>query len=49
MREYVVVPPAMIDSGVALEPWLDRAFAYANALPPKPAGPAAKRSKTGKP
>lgn len=36
MKEYVVVPPALIDSEESLEEWLKKAFAYAKSLPPKP-------------
>ena len=36
MREYVVVPEAMLAAPADLAPWLDRALAYAAALPPKP-------------
>ncbi len=35
MREYVVVPPAFVHSAEQLGPWLERAFQYAAALPPK--------------
>ena len=35
MREYVVVPPRIIENGLALREWVERAFAYALSLPPK--------------
>ena len=35
MREYVVVPPALLKSSPDLEGWLDKAAAYAQSLPPK--------------
>ena len=35
MREYVVVPPAILKSKAQLNEWLERALAYASALPPK--------------
>lgn len=34
MREYVVVPPALL-SPEAVAPWVERAFAHAAGLPPK--------------
>jgi TfoX/Sxy family transcriptional regulator of competence genes len=37
MREYVVVPPALLKSGSALDGWLGKAAAYAQSLPPKAA------------
>jgi hypothetical protein len=36
MREYVVVPPALLDDQ-ALHAWIDRSFAYASQLPTKTA------------
>ena len=51
MREYVVVPAALLDDAEALRKWLSRAAAYASALPPKrkraaaTRPPAKKRSK----
>jgi len=35
MREYVVVPPRIVENGPALCEWVERAFAYALTLPPK--------------
>jgi len=35
MREYVVVPAAMVSAPAALAKWLQRAVAYVNTLPPK--------------
>ena len=35
MKEYVVVPPRIVESGLALREWVDRAFAYALSLPPR--------------
>ena len=35
MREYVVLPPDVLDDAGALRSWLSRAAAYAAALPPK--------------
>lgn len=35
MREYVVVPPALLKSGAELDGWLGKAAAYALSLPPK--------------
>ena len=37
MREYVVVPPALLKSGAELDGWLGKAAAYAQSLPPKAA------------
>lgn len=47
MREYVVVPPAMLRSPNELHAWLARAFAYAGSLPPKrrPASRAKRKAK----
>jgi TfoX/Sxy family transcriptional regulator of competence genes len=36
MQEYVVVPEAMLSSEEQLDMWLQKAFAYAKSLPPKP-------------
>ena len=44
MREYVVVPPAMIGQPSGVTAWLDRSLAYAASLPPKEPK---KRSKPG--
>jgi len=35
MREYVVVPPAILASKQQLRKWVDKAFAYASELPEK--------------
>lgn len=35
MREYVVVPPAVLNAPEQLEHWLKRALAFATTLPPK--------------
>jgi TfoX/Sxy family transcriptional regulator of competence genes len=35
MREYVVIPPAMIGQTSDVTAWLDRALAYAASLPAK--------------
>ena len=40
MREYVVVPNAILKSKAELRTWVGRAFAYASSLP-------AKRTKSG--
>jgi hypothetical protein len=37
MREYVVVPPALLNAGKELDGWLSQAAAYAQSLPPKKA------------
>ncbi|MBI5490920.1 MAG: TfoX/Sxy family protein [Deltaproteobacteria bacterium] len=42
MREYVVVPPRIVENGVALREWIDRAFAFALTLPIKGSKRAAK-------
>jgi hypothetical protein len=34
MKEYVVVPPTLVDTP-AVEDWIARAHAYADSLPPK--------------
>jgi len=48
MREYVVMPPALLDDAEALRQWLSRAVAYASALPPKKKRATAKRPPTKK-
>ncbi len=48
MREYVVVPPAMLRSPGELHAWLARAFAYAGSLPPK-TRPAARPKRQARP
>jgi TfoX/Sxy family transcriptional regulator of competence genes len=35
MREYLVLPPQLAADPAAAEPWLDRALAYVQQLPPK--------------
>jgi len=35
MKEYVVVPPSVLDSKSQLSKWLEKASAYARSLPPK--------------
>ena len=35
MREYVVVPPALLSSPAKLEGWVAKALAYGASLPPK--------------
>jgi TfoX/Sxy family transcriptional regulator of competence genes len=35
MREYAVVPPAILSSPDKLESWLERSLRYASSLPPK--------------
>ena len=37
MREYVVVPPALLKAGRELDEWLGKSITYAQSLPPKPA------------
>lgn len=39
MREYVVLPPAVIADGAALGSWLAASFEYASAIRPKAAKP----------
>jgi hypothetical protein len=38
MREYVVVPPAIVESVGEVQRWLAKAYDYAGSLPPKPPG-----------
>lgn len=35
MREYVVVPPSLLDSETLLNTWLEKALTYTRSLPPK--------------
>jgi TfoX/Sxy family transcriptional regulator of competence genes len=35
MREYVIVPEAMLDETETLRSWLERSYQYASSLPPK--------------
>jgi TfoX/Sxy family transcriptional regulator of competence genes len=44
MREYVVVPPDLLE-GPVVEKWASRALAFAQTLPPKLPGAAAKRAR----
>ncbi|HEY3289298.1 MAG TPA: TfoX/Sxy family protein [Anaerolineae bacterium] len=37
MKEYAVVPAAMVKPGAEIEAWLQRSFTYAQSLPPKAA------------
>lgn len=53
MREYVVVPPAMVARPKSLAPWIQRSLAYARSIPPKAAkgrapGAPAKRAAAGR-
>jgi TfoX/Sxy family transcriptional regulator of competence genes len=49
MREYVVVPPAVLSSPIQMKRWLEKARDFAAALPPKGANKsAAKKSTTRK-
>jgi TfoX/Sxy family transcriptional regulator of competence genes len=47
MKEYVVVPPAMLAAGSALEPWMKKSFDYALSLKPKAKKAARSISKAG--
>jgi TfoX/Sxy family transcriptional regulator of competence genes len=38
MREYVVLPDAMLEEQDELQSWLARSIAYTQSLPPKPIG-----------
>ncbi len=35
MREYVVVPPAILKSATQLNDWIEKALSYTRSLPPK--------------
>ncbi len=35
MKEYVLVPPALLKSPAALKRWMGKALAYTQSLPPK--------------
>jgi hypothetical protein len=35
MREYLVLPPSVASDAVVAEPWVTRALAYVQGLPPK--------------
>src|SRR5262249_5940456 len=45
MKEYVVVPPAVISATASLEEWLAKAAGYGRSLPPKTPKSAGKRTK----
>jgi TfoX/Sxy family transcriptional regulator of competence genes len=47
MKEYVVLPPSMLEDEEAVKGWLRRGLAYAQSLPPKQ--PKAAKSKAAKP
>lgn len=38
MKEYVVVPPAVVDRPAELSDWVEKAFRYGLTLPPKKPG-----------
>lgn len=42
MREYVTLPHAVMDDPEAMRSWVDRAYAYADTLPPKVPKPRAR-------
>jgi TfoX/Sxy family transcriptional regulator of competence genes len=48
MREYVVLPAAMLEDDGAVALWMKRGLAYALSLPPKRKGAKARRSPGGK-
>jgi TfoX/Sxy family transcriptional regulator of competence genes len=35
MKQWAIVPPAMLESGSVLKPWLRKALAHGRSLPPK--------------
>jgi TfoX/Sxy family transcriptional regulator of competence genes len=43
MREYVVVPEAILKSDAQLNAWLEKALAYCKSIPPKPGKTRAKK------
>ncbi|MSP49445.1 MAG: TfoX family protein [Alphaproteobacteria bacterium] len=43
MRDYAVLPPALVADERALSRWIDRALAHAATLPAKPRKPAPKK------
>ena len=43
MREYVVIPQAMLAAPDQILPWLDKSCAYARTIPPKPPKPPRKK------
>jgi TfoX/Sxy family transcriptional regulator of competence genes len=48
MREYVVLPAALLEDAVALETWIARGAQYAATLDPRAARPRAKKSQSVK-
>jgi TfoX-like protein len=48
MREYIVLPPAVIDDPTLSRPWVDRSLGYARSLRPKAPKPPAARSSSMK-
>ena len=44
MREYVVVPPELVDDRGALQDWVRKAYGYTTSLPPKEKKPRRKKS-----
>ncbi len=46
MKEYVEVPPEILNSDAKLKPWIERGLAYARGLPPKARKP--RRAKPAK-
>jgi TfoX/Sxy family transcriptional regulator of competence genes len=42
MREYLVLPSALLENGPTLREWLMRSFVYASSLPPKEKKPRAR-------
>ncbi len=44
MREYVVVPEAIVKSKAQLKTWVGRAIAYSSSLPAKASKPRSKRA-----
>ncbi len=43
-REYVVLPPAVVEDDEALAGWLERSMAYAASLPARPQRPRRRRA-----
>jgi TfoX/Sxy family transcriptional regulator of competence genes len=48
MREYVVLPDAILRDDEQLQTWLDKSFAFASSLPIKERKPRAKKSSRGR-
>jgi len=48
MREYVVVPPALLKDRGKLAEWAERALEYGSSLPPKSKKASAKKSSSAK-